>query len=208
VHRDIKPANVFFAGLDQLVLGDFGIVFVADQGERLTLTQERVGPRDYIPQWADLGERLERVHTNFDVYMLGKLLWCMVTGRLKLPREYHTRPAYDVKIQFPGNPDMYAVDAIVQKCVVEEPDQCLPSAVELLAAVDEQLAVLERGGQVLAEGVPRPCHVCGKGQYQKAVLDANIAGKPVVNLSLAGKPIVVSLFTCNVCHNVQFFVDE
>ena len=85
VHRDIKPANVFIQG-NGLILGDLGIVFVPGQPDRLTVTDERVGPRDYMPQWADLGQRLENVHTNFDVYMLGKLLWCMVTGRLKLPR--------------------------------------------------------------------------------------------------------------------------
>ncbi len=121
IHRDIKPANVFISSYDELALGDFGIVFIPDaQGERLTLTNERVGPRDYMPQWADLGERLEKVHTNFDVYMLGKLLWCMVSGRLKLPREYHSRPPYDIKLMFPKDPHMVAVDTIIKKCVVEE----------------------------------------------------------------------------------------
>jgi serine/threonine protein kinase len=208
VHRDIKPANVFLAGRGGLVLGDFGIVFVPDQRERLTVTDERVGPRDYMPQWGDLGERLENVHTNFDVYMLGKLLWCMVTGRLKLPREYHQRPAYNLIALFPNDPGMYAIDAIVQQCVVEEPDQCLGSAVDLLALVDEQLAVLERGGQVLTEGIPRPCHICGKGQYRKMLLEPGVVGKPLVNLSLAGKSIEFSIFICDVCHHVQLFRAE
>jgi serine/threonine protein kinase len=79
VHRDIKPANVFPTDDDQLVLGDFGIVYLPDLPERLTTTTEKVGPRDYMPQWGDLGERLENVQPNFDVYMLGKLLWCMVS---------------------------------------------------------------------------------------------------------------------------------
>jgi len=205
VHRDIKPANVFFAENERLALGDFGIVFIPDQRERMTLTNERVGPRDYMPQWGDLGERLESVHTNFDVYMLGKLLWCMVTGRLKLPREYHDRPAYDIKLLFPKDPDMRAVDAIVQKCVVEEPDQCPDSASELFVLVDEQLTMLGQGGQLLTDGVPRPCRVCGKGQYHRMELDTNIAGKPVVNVSLAGKPIELSMFICDVCNHTQFF---
>jgi serine/threonine protein kinase len=208
VHRDIKPANVFLAGTDRLVLGDFGIVFVPDQHTRLTVTDERVGPRDYMPQWGDLGDRLENVHTNFDVYMLGKLLWCMVTGRLKLPREYHQRPAHDIKTLFPNDPGMRAIDEIIQKCVVEEPDHCLGSAVELLAIVDVQLAMLERGGQPLTDGVPRPCRVCGKGLYKKMVLDSGVPGKPVVTMSLAGKPIELSIFTCDVCHHAQLFREE
>jgi serine/threonine protein kinase len=88
IHKDIKPANVLLGRDDTLILGDFGIVFLLDLSERLTVTEERAGPRDYMPQWSDLGGRLESVHKNFDVYMLSKLLWCMVAGRLKLPREY------------------------------------------------------------------------------------------------------------------------
>lgn len=38
------------------------------------MTDERVGARDYMPQRGDLGGRLEDVHPNFDVYMLGELL--------------------------------------------------------------------------------------------------------------------------------------
>jgi serine/threonine protein kinase len=209
VHRDIKPANVFLASYDELALGDFGIVFIPDQqGERLTVTKERVGPRDYMPQWADLGDRLENVHTNFDVYMLGKLLWCMVSGRLKLPREYHNRPAYDIKVMFAKDPNMIAIDSIIKKCVVEEPDQCLESASELLQLVDEQLGVIQRGGEAPTDGFPRSCRICGRGQYRKAELEANVAGKPVVNLSLAGKPVEMSIFTCDVCHHVQFFQAE
>jgi len=205
VHRDIKPANVFLAEHDRLVLGDFGIVFIPEHRERLTVTNERVGPRDYMPQWADIGERLEKVHTNFDVYMLGKLLWCMVTGRLKLPREYHNRPAYDVKGMFPDDPSMTLIAAIIEKCVVEEPDECLPSAAELLPLVDEQLAVVERGGQVLTNGEPKHCRMCGKGLYHKVKLDPNVVGSSVVNLTMAGKPIDLSMFVCDRCYHAEFF---
>lgn len=205
VHRDIKPANVFLAEDGRWTLGDFGIVFMPGQPDRLTVTDERVGPRDYMPQWGDLGERLENVRPSFDVYMLGKLLWCMVAGRLKLPREYHDRPAYDLKMLFPNDPNMHLVDAIVKKCVVEEPEHCLTSGQELLALVNEHLAILDRGGQLLEMGVPRPCRVCGKGQYRKLELEQNVVGSPVVNLSMAGKPIQASVFECDNCHHIQLF---
>jgi serine/threonine protein kinase len=38
VHRDIKPANVFVRSSGELVLGDFGIVYVPNAAERVTLT--------------------------------------------------------------------------------------------------------------------------------------------------------------------------
>jgi hypothetical protein len=120
VHRDIKPANVFVGNESELILGDFGIVYLPGKPERVTRTDERVGPYDYMPTWADLGDRLEKVEQNFDVYMLGKLLWCMVAGKLKLPREYHRKPTFDLTQMFPHDPQMHVINRILDKCVVEE----------------------------------------------------------------------------------------
>lgn len=143
--------------------------------DRVTLTGERVGPRDYMPQWANLGTRHENVHPRDDVYMLGKLLWSMVDGHAVLPREYHKHPEYefDLTKTFPDDPHMHMINAILDKCVVERADQCLPGAQELLPWVDEALGIIRRGGQLLREGVPRPCRVCGKGFYQAVQLREN-----------------------------------
>jgi serine/threonine protein kinase len=207
IHRDIKPANVFIRKHDQLVLGDFGIVYLPDLGDRVTRTGERVGPRDYMPQWADLGERHEKVQPNFDVYMLRKLLWCMVAGRLRLPREYHRRLGFNLTQMFPNDPDMHIVNSIVDRCVVEEAGDCLESAQQLLPILDESLAILDRGGQLLSDGVPRPCRVCGKGHYRLESLPPGTAGASKVNLSMAGMPIVVRLFICDNCGHVELFRD-
>jgi serine/threonine protein kinase len=203
VHRDIKPANVFIKG-NGLILGDLGIVFVPGQPDRLTVTDERVGPRDYMPQWADLGQRLENVHTNFDVYMLGKLLWCMVTGRLKLPREWYRRPPYDVTALFPNDPSMRIVNAILDKCVVEEPQDCLKSAQELLEIVDENLATLERGLPLvdLSGKLTFPCRVCGKGLYRE---HATVHLPAFDSMNRQTNPVYVRLFVCNVCAHYEMF---
>ena len=149
VHRDIKPQNIFLRDDGQLLLGDLGIVFLPDQSKRLTVTNESVGPHEYMPQWAALAERLETVEPNFDVYMLGKVLWCMVSGRPKLPREYHRRPGFNLAELFPRNPDMHLINSILDKCLVEEPDKCLSSAQHLLVLVDAALQIMEHGGQLL-----------------------------------------------------------
>jgi serine/threonine protein kinase len=208
VHRDIKPANVFSTEDDQLVLGDFGIAYLPDQAERLTITDERVGPRDYMPQWGDLGERLEKVHTNFDVYMLGKLLWCMVSGRLKLPREYHKRPAYDVTMLFPNDPNMRLINEILDKCVVEEPQDCLDSALELLAIVDENMAALERGLPMADRSgkLALPCRVCGRGVYQEHTTGGNyLRGQVLDATDHMMPPLRLRVFVCNVCTHYEFF---
>lgn len=130
VHRDIKPANVFLGDDDQLVLGDFGIVYLPEHSQRLTRTGEVVGPWDYMPPWAE-DQRLEDVQPNFDVYMLGKFLWCMVSGRLRLLREYYNspqRPEYNLTLQFKGDPLMQVVNSILDRCLVQDPADCLRSS--------------------------------------------------------------------------------
>ena len=81
--------------------------------------------------------------------MLGKLLWCMIAGRLRLPREYRKRPGFNLTEMFPNNQDMHIVNCILDRCVVEEPRDCLESAQQLLPIVDENLAILQRGSHQL-----------------------------------------------------------
>ena len=169
IHRDIKPANVFVRADDELVLGDFGIVFVSDQPLRVTRTGESVGPHDYMPPWADVGGRLGEVHPNFDIYMLGKLLWCMVAGRLRLQREWFERPENNLTVIFKEDPAMHMVNVILKRCVVENEGQCQTSASDLGIIVSTYIQILERGGQDLHAGIVRPCRVCGHGHYQTAV---------------------------------------
>lgn len=205
VHRDIKPANVFLRNDEELVLGDFGIVFMPTGSDRVTVTNERVGPRDYMPPWGDLGERLDNVHPNFDVYMLGKLLWCMVTGKLKLPREYHGRDEFDVVQLFPNDVHMRLVKKILDCCVVERPEACLQSARPLLELVDSILLSVDYGVPMLDESgnLVLPCRICGKGFYRQE--DAEVRLQTFDSKNRPQSPTVIKIFVCNVCTHRQFF---
>jgi len=210
-HRDIKPANVFVGNDGELILGDFGIAYVPDQPDRVTRTNERVGPFDYMPPWADLGERLEKVDLNFDVYMLGKLLWCMVAGRARLPRERFQEPGFNLTQTFPDDPDMNIINSILAKCVVFEAKDCLAAATDLLLVVDTYLRVIDRGGHLLGEKIPRPCRVCGMGHYQMKLLHQN---SPAVGLrfwrigtgDISAFPVRV--LVCDNCSHVEFFASS
>ena len=209
VHRDIKPANVFVKEDDELVLGDFGIVFLPDQPARLTRTNESVGPHDYMPPWADIGGRLEEVETNFDVYMLGKLLWCMVTGRPVLRREWFRRRENDVSIMFRHDPHAYMINTILEKCVVEQQKDCV-GIHDIRAMVIAFVSLIEQGGQLLQDEVPRPCHVCGHGEYQAEVFGQNgpAVNMRLWNLSGGAQDInhqTVRLFVCSSCGHIAFF---
>ena len=207
IHRDIKPANVFVRELDDLVLGDFGIVFLPDQPNRATRTGESVGPHDYMPPWTDVGGRLENVDSSFDVYMLGKLLWCMVTGRLLLKREWFREPVNDISIIFEDNPHAYMINRILEKCVVDRRENCI-SIHELRSMVSTFMRVIEQGGQLLQEDVPRPCHVCGGGRYEPQL---SRQSNPVFHLrlwNLTGNDNDIEgvrLFSCNYCGHITFF---
>jgi eukaryotic-like serine/threonine-protein kinase len=145
IHRDIKLRNIFVSEHDDLVLGDFGLVFPEEQTTRVTRTHERVGSRDWIAPWADIPQCLENPNPTLDVFCLGKVLWCMLSGAPSLPFWYHRRKAYDLCEMFKWNgeggkkiPNQYMVainSDILDNCIVEREEKCLPSATELLRDV-------------------------------------------------------------------------
>jgi serine/threonine protein kinase len=205
VHRDIKPANVFVRRIDELVLGDLGIVFLPDVDDRPTEFDERVGPRDYMAPWLDTGERVDEVNPSSDVYMLGKLLWCMVSGRLKLFREDYRKPQYDLTKQFSNSTDMEHINSILDQCVVPEESHCLRSAGELLALVDETTKTLQMGDRRILPNGPLnlTCLFCGIGKYKSQGHGAQFS-VPLFR-SVGTNNVLLQPFVCDVCTHFALF---
>jgi serine/threonine protein kinase len=211
VHRDIKPANIFIGRDHELILGDFGLVFVPDRPPRITAYEgETVGAGDFIPPptWRGMGVRPENVNTSFDVYMLGKVLWCMVAGKPKLDREYWEEPGNDLTKLFRSDPHTYMINVILGHSVVERQERSFGSAVDLLLVVDTNLESIKQGGQLLNDGIPRICHVCGVGRCTRQILSKD----PNYNFKLwnSGAALDIStfgveMFECGTCHHIQFF---
>jgi len=213
VHRDIKPANIFIGKEHELILGDFGLVYVPNSGKtRVTkLTGETVGAGDFVPPvtWRGMGTRPEVVTPNFDVYMLGKVLWCMVAGKSKLEREFWDYPEYDLTKLFPSDPDMHMINVILKNSVVVKQGDCLRSAVDLLTVVDSNLETLKRGGQLLLAGIPRICRICGVGHYARQYF---LKDTPNYNLRLWNSggandtsTVGIEFWECDTCHHVELF---
>lgn len=204
VHRDIKPANVFLGNNGTLIPGDFGIVFLPDH-PRLTFTGESVGPSDYMPPWADTGMRVEDIRPSFDVYMLGKLLWCMVAGRLRLFREDQRDPQFDVEGMFPNTPYIHLINPILDKCVVRYEKDCAPSAKELLAVVDDAIKLIDQNTVMFMRGgrLVFPCRVCGKGYYSSD--PGHVMHARYNDVGQQQNTIRLRLFTCTVCAHQEFF---
>jgi serine/threonine protein kinase len=213
VHRDIKPHNVYVRG-NELVLGDFGIIFMPDELGRVTLPLERVGPRDYMPPWTNLGERIDDVRPTTDVYMLGKLLWSLVDGRIRLPYQYQNDPQFDLTVTFQGDPHMHFINQLLDRSVVEYEKDCTLTAGEMLVFTNKMIQVAERGGQIIRNEVPRPCRICGDGFYVPETVFANhippIRSGDGVGLTLwVGSAEQTRLrvypYVCSYCGHLEFF---
>jgi serine/threonine protein kinase len=212
VHRDIKPANIFIGKEHVFVLGDFGLVYVPHREPRITRLQgETVGAGDFIPPatWRGMGARLETVKTDFDVYMLGKVLWCMVAGKPKLDREFWDEPENDLTKLFPSDPHMHMINLILGRSVVTREEKCCGSADDLLLQVDTNLEQIKQGGQLLRDGITRICHVCGVGRYAR---QAPVKDTPSYNMRLWNSggandisTLGVEVWECDTCHHIQFF---
>lgn len=203
VHRDIKPENVFLSDDGSLVLGDLGLVhFADDTRSRITDTFENVGSRDWMPGWA-MGVRVEDIRPSFDVFSLGKLLWSMVSGKPSLQLWYHHKKQFELEKMFPDKSEIRWAREVLDRCIVEEEDQCLSKANELLRIIDAVLPAVHMHSQVVAEGVERVCRVCGRGKYVN-VEDEEHNTVQNFNLSPTGTT-KFKVFCCKHCGHVEMF---
>lgn len=206
IHRDIKPGNIFYSE-DGLVLGDFGLVFFADEARtRISDKYENVGSRDWMPPWA-YGKKVEELRPSFDVFSLGKVLWAMVSGKTILPLWYHRRKDYDIERLFPDVSHMPLINALLDTCIREDEEAHggFPSAVELLLQIDKLLNIMKSEGTLLRRDFPRKCHVCGYGTYVLLVDEAKTPGDVRdIGLTPIGQ-IKWRVYCCNKCGNLQMF---
>lgn len=128
VHRDVKPANILCVG-GVWKLGDIGLL----AEERTEMTA--VGTPDYIPPWGPIDRRA-------DLYALGRVLYCMVTG---LPaRSFPSLPA---GLLTPDKQrETKLLNRLITKACEPDPDARFQSADEFIEAIQRTRAEIERPG--------------------------------------------------------------
>jgi serine/threonine protein kinase len=167
VHRDIKPENIFLRKDRTVVLGDFGICFIDDDGTRITMTDEVPGSRFYCaPELRDGHSEDGVPATTADVYSLGKLLYWMLSGGRVFDREEHRNQRFALGKHDPGDPAWELVNELLDSTIVQDWRNRTLDGKVLLEKIDGLISVVRAGGHAITLSVPHRCMFCAQGEYK------------------------------------------
>jgi serine/threonine protein kinase len=211
IHRDLKPDNVFLRTKDgPAVVGDFGICWVEEDGTRITLTEEAVGPRLFMAPELEDG-RVDDISPKSDTYSLGKLLYWLLSEKV-FSREKHREPELDLKglKRWTGrtateehwdNIYMEHVNRLLDRMIVANPEE-RPDVHRVLQMSKDVVRLVQKEFNPIAKGIQQPCTYCGYGYYE-----LRAAGRKegeMFGFSLVG-PSDWRILVCNKCGHVQLF---
>ncbi|GAA2610516.1 Stk1 family PASTA domain-containing Ser/Thr kinase [Streptomyces axinellae] len=140
VHRDIKPANVMLTRNGQVKVMDFGIArAMGDSGMTMTQTSAVIGTAQYLSPEQAKGESVD---ARSDLYSTGCLLYELLTVRPPFIGDSPVAVAYQHVREEAQPPSAFdpeiapAMDAIVMKALVKDPDYRYQSADEMRADIE------------------------------------------------------------------------
>jgi len=175
------------------------------------LKQFKIPPKSSITPGSKEAEAIERLKNEISVLEKGlpglpKLLDFNEARRWIVTEYFPERTLEHHPFKYKGNAilALRAFRSLVQTIAL------LHRAQDLLGWIDEALGVITRGGQLLREGVPRPCRICGKGFYQAVSLRENpndrTLGLRFWTIGGSGVGTVpIDPLACDYCGHVELF---
>jgi eukaryotic-like serine/threonine-protein kinase len=170
IHRDLKPENVLMDAAGQPHITDFGLAKRLEGDSRLTSTGQILGTPGYMsPEQA--GGESELVGTLSDVYSLGAILYCLLTGR----PPFQAPSVMDILLQVIQrepisprdiNPLVDAdLETLCLKCLEKQPSQRLPTA----ASLSDELGRYLKGEPIVSRPLGRVARLWRWGKRNRMV---------------------------------------
>jgi serine/threonine protein kinase len=149
VHRDLSPDNVMVLKDGSIKLLDFGLAKLTTVESSFTMIGTNLGKREYNAPEQRANAR--DVDKRADIYSLGVIFFEMLAGE----RPEHGKYLAEIRPDLPPQ-----CDAIVLKCMAEDPDHRYQNALELRKALMECYETYKNQGEAPAQ--PQPVNAPAK----------------------------------------------
>ncbi|MGJ4931586.1 protein kinase domain-containing protein [Bradyrhizobium sp. HKCCYLS2038] len=140
IHRDVKPENILFPGEGHAIwVADFGICLIQAREQRNTRDGEVVGPAVFMAPELEDGGQLA-VTPDADIYSLGKVIYYMITGGVRMPRERLHEEAYAAPFAAGGR--LLRLKILLSQMICARPYriQAMPEVIRRLESIAAEAA--------------------------------------------------------------------
>lgn len=133
IHRDLKPGNILLDQTGKPRVSDFGLAKLTESGSDLTGTGQILGTPSYMPP-EQAAAHVSAVGRLSDVYSLGAILYCLLTGRPPFQAASPLETLLQVQNQDPVAPRQFNsaipldLNTISLKCLEKDPARRYKSA--------------------------------------------------------------------------------